>query len=92
MKINGVDTAASRDNIQDPVIIIFPICYVIIYCYGVLPFCIFFGIISHPFNETWLFICLFCCFEITRCFFESLFLQNILIKLQHVIKATILKV
>ena len=28
-----------------------------------------------------------CCFEITRCFFQSLFWQNILIELQHAIKA-----
>jgi hypothetical protein len=31
LKINGADTAASRDNIQDLVVIIFPICYVIIF-------------------------------------------------------------
>jgi hypothetical protein len=28
-----------------------------------------------------------CCFEIMRCFFQSLFWQNILIELQHAIKA-----
>jgi len=30
-----------------------------------------------------------CCFEITRCFFQSLFWQNILIELQHAIKANL---
>jgi hypothetical protein len=46
-----------------------------------------FGITSHPFNETCLFYWSFCCFEIMRCFFQSLFCQNILIELQHAIKA-----
>jgi hypothetical protein len=38
LKINGADTAASRDNIQDLVVIIFPICYVIIFpiCYVII--------------------------------------------------------
>ena len=39
------------------------------------------------FYETCLFYLSLCCFEITRCFLQSLFWQNILIELQHAIKA-----
>ena len=39
------------------------------------------------FYETCLFYLSLCCFEITRCFPQSLFWQNILIELQHAIKA-----
>jgi hypothetical protein len=38
LKINVVDTAASRDNIQDPIVIILPyICYVYSYMLCLFP-------------------------------------------------------
>jgi hypothetical protein len=44
-----------------------------------------FGITSHPWTKH-VFPLSSCCFEIKRCFFQRVFLQNILIKLQHAIK------
>jgi len=44
-----------------------------------------FVITSHPWTKH-VFPLSSCCFEIKRCFFQRVFLQNILIRLQHAIK------
>ena len=53
--------------------------------YFVVDFCYFafcFGVTSYPWTKH-VFPLSSCCFEIKRCFFQRVFWQNILIKLQH---------
>jgi len=54
-----------------------------LYCYGILPFCILFWDHISFFKRNMFFLC---CFEVRRCLAFH-FLQNILIELQHAIKA-----
>ena len=45
------------------------------FCYWFLPFCILFGITSHPWMKH-VFPLSFCCFEIKRCLFQRVFLTK----------------
>jgi len=52
--------------------------FVVDFCH----FAVCFRVISHPWTKH-VFPLSSCCFEINRCFFQRVFWQNILIKLQH---------
>jgi len=52
------------------------------FCCGFYHFAFCFGVTSHPWTKH-VFPLSSCCFEIKRCFFQRVFWQNILIKLQH---------
>jgi len=55
------------------------------FCYEFCHSAFCFRITSHP-STKHVFSLSLCCYEIMRCFFQMVFWQNILIKLQHVIK------